>query len=151
MCLLTALILRLKKKPITKVFFLFGLGLLIIPALFLFGHFASETQEMKKRTGTYILTEFNDATSLCIDSNFRSLKLILNTNGTFEFNYKPCFAERANGNWKSKDNLVHTYTIFDKINDSLYLHFPNEEVIDTIKLVKYQKTYMTFARTEIEK
>jgi hypothetical protein len=141
----------LTKKRLVKFFFFVGLGLLFFPISFLFGHFSSEAKEMKKRTGTYILTESKDAEILCDDNNFDSLKLTLNSNGTFRFNYKPCFADRINGNWKWKDNLVHTYTVFDKINDSLYLHFPSDEVIDTIKLVKYQKTCMTFTRAVFEK
>ena len=149
--LLIALILWLTKKGFVKLFFFVGLGLLFFPVSFLFGHFSSESKEMKKRTGTYVVTEQHDAGSLCNDSNFASLKLTLNANGTFEFNWKPCFADRINGSWKWTDDMVGTYTTFDKINDSLYLHFPSDEVVESIKLLKYQKTYMTFTRTKSEK
>ena len=149
--LVIAFILWMTKKRFVKIFFSIGLGLLIFPVTFLFGHFSSESREMGKREGTYTVTKQDDVGSLCKDSSFSSLTLSLNSNGKFEFNYKPCFADEISGNWKWTDNLVGTYTSFDKINDSLYLHFPGDEVTDTINLLKYQKTYISFTRTKAGK
>lgn len=128
-----------------------GLTLMFFPIAFIVGHFTSVGKEMKLRAGTYIVTRQENAGNLCGDITFDSLKLTLNKDGKFYFNYKPCFTDELSGQWKWYEDMVTTGTTFDKINDSLYLYFPTDDITDTIVLTKYQTTYLTFTKVDYDK
>jgi hypothetical protein len=149
--LFIGVILWVTKKRFAKAFLFIGLALLFFPIVFIVGHFNSVGREMNLRAGTYIVTRQENTSSLCGDMTFDSLKLTLNKDGRFYFNYKPCFTDKLSGQWKWYEDLVTTGTTFDKINDSLYLYFPTDDIIDTIVLTKYQTSYLTFSKLTYDK
>ena len=151
MFLLIGVILRLTKRRFAKAFLLIGLVLLFFPIAFIVGHFTSVRNEMRLRAGTYIVARQENSNNLCGDITFDSLKLTLNKNGEFYFNYKPCFTDNLKGQWKWYEDMVTTGTTFDKINDSLYLYFPSDDITDSIVLTKYQTIYLTFAKVGYDK
>lgn len=143
---MVAVIMRSKAKP-ARHFFFAGAALLIIPIIFLIAHFASLNSEMAKRAGTYILANQKTIHGRCSDTKFDSLKLTLHKNGKFAFNYWPCFADKITGSWEWTDNMVHSYSRFEKLNDSLELDIPSESEADTIIiLTAYNKRYLTFVK-----
>jgi hypothetical protein len=143
-----SIILRLTKRRFVNFFVIIGIGLLFFPILFIVGHFVSMYKEMSSREGIYIVVRQEKLTTLCGDKRFDTLKLTLKKNGNFEFNYKPCFADKTFGHWEWTDNMVHSYSIFDKLNDSLELDFPSEFDVDTIVLTNYHTRFLTFARVK---
>jgi hypothetical protein len=144
--LLIGVVIRLTKRKFSKSFLFVGLALLFIPVAFIVGHFTSGLKEMKLRAGIYHVVRQENLENLCKGLRFDSLELTLNKDGKFFFNYKPCFADNLSGKWEWHEDMVTTGTVFDKVNDSLYLYFPKDDVTDTIALTKYQMAYLTFAK-----
>jgi hypothetical protein len=131
---------------LAKGFFNAGLAFIILLAVFLTGHFVSLKGEMKKRAGIYRVLYWDRIEGSCSGISFDSLQLTLKKNGKFTFNYKPCFSNTTGGKWVWTDNLVHSYSVFDKINDSLELRFPSETDVNIIELTNYGKAHLTFER-----
>jgi hypothetical protein len=142
-----AMLLRLTKGRLAKGFFNAGLFFILILVIFLVGHFGSLKMETKKRTGTYQVLYQEKIGGSCSGFDFKGLQLTLKKNGKYAFNYKPCFATDSNGKWEWTDNMVHSYSRFDEINDSLRLYFPSENNVDTIALSHYGNRYLTFVRS----
>jgi hypothetical protein len=142
-----AILLRLTKGRLAKGFFHAGLFFILLLVIFLIGHFGSLKIEKNMRAGSYHVLYQEKIGSSCSGMAFDSLQLTLKKNGKFAFNYKPCFSSIQNGNWEWTDNMVHSYSRFDEINDSLRLYFPSETNIDTIALSHYGNRYLTFVRS----
>jgi hypothetical protein len=143
-----AIILRLTNTRHAKSFFIGGVCFLLLPIMFIVGHFVSLHSEMKKRAGIYVVVGQENMYEDCSGTKFDSLELTLKKNGKFALNYKPCFADRIAGTWEWTDNMVHSYSRFDKLNDSLELDFPSEFNVDTIVLTNYHIRLLTFARSK---
>ena len=101
---------------------------------------------MKLRAGTYVVTRQENLGSLCKDTRFDSLTLILDKEGSFRFNYKPCFADKIGGHWDWEDNMVGSFTTFDYISDSLSLYYPIDKISDTIILKSSEMPYLQFTK-----
>ena len=145
---LIAIVLLLTKRRFAKQFFILGLGLLLFPIIFITGHFASRSSEMEKRAGTYAVIAQDTLHGHCSGTRFDDLQLTLHKNGAFAFNYKPCFTGKIKGSWEWTDNMVHSYSRFEKLNDSLELTIPSEFDADTVILTDYKKRYLTFAKVK---
>lgn len=148
--LLAGIVLRLARRKFSKSFLFIGLALLTIPIAFVVGHLTSTSKEMRLRAGTYSVVRQENLENLCSDIKFDSLKLTLSKDGKFYFSYKPCFTDKLAGQWEWYEDMVTTGTVFDKVNDSLYLYFPTDDVTDTIVLTKYQMPYLTFAKVGLD-
>ena len=144
--LIIAIVLRRTRKKLAKQFLLAGVCFLIFPIIFIVGHFASQNSEMARRAGVYIVVRQGTINGSCAGLKFDSLQLTLYKNGKFAFNYRPCFTDKLSGNWKWTDNMVHSYSRFDKLNDSFELDIPSEFEVDTVVLTNYSHRYLTFAK-----
>jgi hypothetical protein len=143
-----AIVFRVTKTRYAKSFFIVAAGLLLLPIILIVGHFTSLRSEMKKRAGTFVVVGQETINGGCTGAKFDSLRLKLEKNGKFTFSYKPCFTDRINGKWEWTDNMVHSYSRFDRLNDSLVLHFPSEFNVDTIVLTNYQTRFLVFAKSK---
>ncbi len=144
--LLVAVILWIFRKKGAKISFILSLSLLLLPAIFIISHFWTIHTEMKKRSGTFIVSRQYASSELCKDTRYDSLLLTLESRGIFYFNFRPCFYNKTTGRWKWYEDMVTTGTSFEKINDSLYLYFPDDHNTDSIILTKYQQPYLVFTR-----
>ena len=106
---------------------------------------------MKSRSGLYIIAQQENLDGLCDEIIFDSLTLTLKQDGTYWFNYKPCFSKAQDGHWNWDDDMVGTFTTFDKINDSLILFYPIDKRTDTILLKSQEKKYLVFVKKDNSK
>ncbi len=143
-----AIVLHLYKAKYARPVFVTAAGFLLFPIIFIVGHFASVGSALKKRAGTYVVRHQDKMQALCPGEKFDSLQLVLDKNGRFVFNYKPCFSDRISGKWKWTDDMVHAYSSFDQVNDSLELDFLSESNVDTIVLTNDHSRYLTFSRSK---